>query len=375
MTRGFFSILLALVLITSFGLVQAATVRSDQDSLTVAGSDQPKDLYLAAPRISIDRSISGDLAAAGKSILINSEVEDSVLAAAGDIAIRSVVGRHARVVAGTVIVSGKIDGDLLAAGEVIELTETAEIGGDLLLAGRRVIINGRVKGVTKIVADDVTLNGPLGSVTVWTDQLSVGARANLSGELSYHAPTVAKLDPLANLGGGVKFSQTSSDKRPGRLASGYWWLTILGSILAILAMLKFLPRTANHLVGQYHKNWMLVLAIGLLSIIITPIIAVIFLFSGLGAPLGLILIALWLTLAVLAAVVGKLILGAWLIRLLGRQPTAQLDWRSAVAGVLALAILSFLPGVGALAWFVVWLSGLGSLVLLLKRVDTLGANE
>ncbi|MEK7548862.1 MAG: polymer-forming cytoskeletal protein, partial [Patescibacteria group bacterium] len=277
--------------------------------------------------------------------------------------------------AGTVIVSGKIDGDLLAAGEVIELTETAEIGGDLLLAGRRVIINGRVKGKSKIVGDDVTLNGALGSVTVWTDQLSVGARANLSGELSYHAPTVAKLDPLANLGGGVKYSQTSADKRPGRLANEYWWLTILGSILAILAMLKFLPRTANHLVGQYHKNWMLVLAIGLLSIIITPIIAVIFLFSGLGAPLGLILIALWLTLAVLAAVVGKLILGAWLIRLLGRQPTAQLDWRSAVAGVLALAILSFLPGVGALAWFVVWLSGLGSLVLLLKRVDTLGANE
>lgn len=78
------------------------------------------------------------------------------------------------VTGGTIIIDGKIDGDLVAVGGYIEVN--GEITGDILAAGGAVVVNGPVAGDVRIAGGGLTLNGPIGG-----DLVSAGGGAAFPG--------------------------------------------------------------------------------------------------------------------------------------------------------------------------------------------------
>ena len=78
------------------------------------------------------------------------------------------------VTGGTILIDGKIDGDLVAVGGYIEVN--GEITGDILAAGGAIIVNGPVAGDVRIAGGGLTLNGPIGG-----DLVSAGGGAGFPG--------------------------------------------------------------------------------------------------------------------------------------------------------------------------------------------------
>ena len=113
----------------------------------------------------IQRSIRGTVAAllaatlllalAGGAIGATLVSQDNYRLPAGE-----VLEDNLYVAGGSIIIDGKIDGDLVAVGGYIEVN--GEISGDILAAGGAIVVNGPVAGDVRIAGGGLTLNGPIG---------------------------------------------------------------------------------------------------------------------------------------------------------------------------------------------------------------------
>ncbi len=113
----------------------------------------------------IQRSIRGTVAAvlaatlllslAGGAIGATLVSQDNYRLPAGE-----VLEDNLYVAGGSIIIDGKIDGDLVAFGGYIEVN--GEISGDILAAGGAIVVNGPVAGDVRIAGGGLTLNGPIG---------------------------------------------------------------------------------------------------------------------------------------------------------------------------------------------------------------------
>lgn len=108
--------------------------------------------------------------------------------------------------------------------------------------------------------------------------------------------------------------------------------------------------------------------VGLLSVIVIPILAIVAIVTIVGAPLGL---GVLLGFLPLLAFVGFLVAGIFIgEEILGtrKEPEAQHPYRAALLGIVLLQIVGLVPVVGGLATAVASLLGLGAIVLIGWRI-------
>jgi hypothetical protein len=108
--------------------------------------------------------------------------------------------------------------------------------------------------------------------------------------------------------------------------------------------------------------------VGLLSVIVIPILAIVAIVTIVGAPLGLGVLLGFLPLLTFA---GFLVAGIYLgEEILGtrKEPEAQHPYRGALLGIVLLQIIGVVPVVGGLVTAVASLLGLGAIVLIGWRI-------
>lgn len=356
------------LLVLGFSSAQAAEFRSNEDSLTVSSEEQPKDLYLSSGSVNVESDVAGDLMIAGGSVNVNGQVEGSLFIAAGNITVQGLVGRHVRLAGGTVTFSGSAKGDVLIAGGTVTLTSSAVIDGDLLVSGGSVTMQGTVKGKTRMTGQSAVIGGSLGETFISSDKVQLNGQTEIKGNLEYHSPRQAEIDPKASISGRVDYRPIAAINRWSNFLSPWRLLSLLGMMLLAWLMIRFLPRTSSSVVKLGIAKMTLVVGVGALVIVGGPIIGFILLFSVVGWPLAIIVLLGWLMLIVLGIIKGSLIFGAWLVKVLTKEEEIKLDLQAIVVGFLGLALIGLIPYIGGLVRFVFVLAGIGSSTLYLRRL-------
>jgi cytoskeletal protein CcmA (bactofilin family) len=259
-------------------------------------------------------------------------------------------------VTGAVVVAS----DEVVNGPVVSfdgpVTVNGTVNGRIFVADGRVTIRGRVTGSVLVVHGDVLITGSVGDDVVALDgRITTHDGARVSGDVkSRQEPDVAagtvtgsvkKLN-ISNLFGGILF-----------VFLIYLWVAVTLSValLGFLFVLLF-PRAADATATAGRRFWPTV-GWGALIGIVGPILGVLVLVTIVGIPFGLGMLSALNVLAPLGYVASSLILGRLMVK--GTSTGARIG--AFFAGFGILRAVALIPGIGAIAWVLVCMYGLGAL--------------
>jgi hypothetical protein len=176
-------------------------------------------------------------------------------------------------------------------------------------------------------------------------------------------------DPTATVSGSVRDATTDLAAFGLAVATGFFLLfvglviaVILGALL-VAALAARQVRAAETLISREPVK---TFVIGLVSVFVIPIVAVLALVTVIGLPVGLaILLGLWPLAAFVGYVVTGIWIGDWLLHRAVGDP-ARRPYAEATIGVLILAILSAIPVLGVVS-AIASLFGFGAVLLLVWR--------
>ncbi|HSX42400.1 MAG TPA: polymer-forming cytoskeletal protein [Candidatus Saccharimonadales bacterium] len=347
-------------LLLPLGLARAAEFATNSNGdVTVPASEHHHNFYTAGQSITVDAATSGDLAAAGQTVVVNGNVENSLFAAGQTINLRGNVGNNLRAAGDNVTISGTINGDVFAAGSTVTVTKDAVVNGGLYTAGSNVVINGSVKGEVRS-AGALTISGQTGSVTSY-GELTVKKTGIVNGNVNVHAAQAATIETGGTVTGVNHFTLVKNRTNNLAIFSSFAALAgLLGSLILGLVLVFLLPKRCQIIVDKALSAPTAAIGYGLALLIVFPIAIFIIAITLIGLPLAMLLGLVWLLLAVLGGFIGKLAFGAWLYQLVTKKP-AVTNWLTLLIGLVASALIGFIPFIGPLVKFAFFLLGLGAL--------------
>jgi hypothetical protein len=311
------------------------------------------DVYVAGGTVRIDGTVNGDVLAAGGTISINGTVTDDLRAAGGNIECNGSVGKNVSI-----------------AGGSLQVTKDAEIGGGLLAAGGEIHLGGSVQHDVMVTGGEAQLSGLIGgNVKFSGGGITTIHGARIQGGLQAVVANAdrAQIDP-GTVDGTVEITVTKPDTRGFILGLSpiRFWLKLiwaLSLIVSAIVLILLTPVTVGN-AGQtvwLHPWWCLLL--GFAGFLLTPIVAVALCATFIGLPLGLFLLTLYFWFLYLSQMILGVVVGQ---RVFMPGSTGRFIL-AAVAGIILVQVLTFVPYLGILVIVAGLLLGLGSIIDVLRR--------
>ncbi len=118
-----------------------------------------RDKFVGAKSLRNEGTIKGDLIFGAQDIWSTGTVEGDIIGAGSELTVNGPVLGNVRVAGGTINLGGTTGKNVNLFGGVININKNSEIGGNLLILGGEMRIDGVVKGYTHIGGGEITLNG------------------------------------------------------------------------------------------------------------------------------------------------------------------------------------------------------------------------
>lgn len=345
------------------------------------------DLYAAASEVIVEGTIEGSLFAAGRRIWIRrtASITRNVIAAAQEIEIEegARIGGDLIVAGQAIRMNGHAGGSLIGAGNTLRMGGTLE--GDLIFGGGEAFLTGQVGRDGIAGANRLELQGHVGR-NMWVEitDMRFGPEARIQGELRYRAPRELSI-PSGVVSGSTRFlprgERRPEEARPLALLI-HWLRRSIGLVLIGAAMLTLAPAWTREMAGQMQKHLLsrlgsgllllLLLAAGLLvGLFLTILMAILTGVLTLGdlawrallagfLVLGGALFLIHLLWVYLSPVFAGIALGQRILRL-RPMPVAMERWLAMLLGTILIALLTVLPYAGFWISLVVALLGLGAI--------------
>lgn len=346
-----------------------------------------KDLYVAGGTVIINAPVNGDLVVTGGTIMLNDTVTQDLLIAGGNISIDGVVLDDVRCAGGAIQLNGSVQGDYVVIGGKITIGKGAIVLGDLLSSGGEVMLDGNVKGNIKNASGKFALNGiaekgldvrggtvvingqVVGKAELAANLIELGTHAKFDSDVSYW-----------NKEGSLDFKNSiihgKATYRPElKIENGKWHYLgfaslimvagYLGGALVMMFVIQYLFSITLKNAADTIKNASLKsLGLGVLFIICVPMAAIIFFITIIGIPLGMLMLALYLSVILLATVIVSLLISNWI-----NNTYYQLSWgyaritMTAFAIFILLKLASLTPFVGPLVMLLLACMAFGGILL------------
>ncbi len=372
-----------LFLVVTQGTGFAAEVHTGQ-RVEIAGP-LDEDVYSLGRDIVISGAVVGDIAALGQSVTMTGSSGGSVNAAALELRVDGQIGGSARLAGQQVVVGGKVTGDVVAAARSMVLGSQGVVGRDLVVATDELVVEGRVVRQLVGTAGSVTISGIVSGVQITADRVVVKQGARIEGDLIYTSDARAQVEDGAVVAGRLvrKRPAAPAGQNPvARTLAGVVGAALLGLVVLWLAP-PLLPAASEAL----RRSPLASLAGALAGLIVLPlaivVVVVAAIYSGVGGPLAVLLVAALTCGLVLSEVIAGFTVGGLLLRRTGVDPRDQFGaaFLCVLVGVVIIGILAAVPYVGAAIVGVVALAGFGAgLVAFLRwrriarSVNILGSN-
>jgi len=333
------------------------------------------DHFVAGGSVRITQPVNGDLLAAGGHVDVDAAVNGDAVITGGKARISGDVGQSVYAAAGQIDILGKVGRNVRIAGGEVEIGPKAHVVGNLTLAGGQASVRGSVGGYVQAGAGRVLIDGPVGGdVVVGSGHVELGPNARIAGKLRYRSREALQQDPAAQVAGGIEHVMgrgdvPASEPNARRFARGARWVWAAGMMLLAVVLLAAFPTFFGRVGTTLQARFGMSLLLGFVWLVCVPVAALILLITIIGAPLGLLAIAIYLALLPVAYASSGIGIADWVLRKYKTQDAARLGWRvgAAAAAVLLLAAVGFVPWIGGLVGFIALLAGLGALALQFKR--------
>ncbi|MEM7611648.1 MAG: hypothetical protein AAF270_08230 [Pseudomonadota bacterium] len=338
----------------------AASMASAQNTDDYSPRDvsTDRDVYMAQETVDIDSAINGDLVAAGQRITLGATVSGDVIAAGQSIEINSRVNDDVRAAAQHVRVLAPVEGHLVAAGQTV--TVSNDVNGWAWLAGYAVDVDGDIAGDLSVRASRVSLNSRVdGNVELSGDELQIGPQADVRGDLIWRSNEAPDISPEARIAGEIieePLQGLGEEVRSGRALA-----FTLSVIVAVATLFLLFTRPMRASADRIAARPGMSLSLGFAVMVALPVLALVLLFSPLSAWVGLGLVCIYIVILLVGMLTGLFAVGDLLLRRIHPEPRAWQALTTIVVTVVAIGLLSFVPYLGALTIFVIWLLGVGGL--------------
>jgi cytoskeletal protein CcmA (bactofilin family) len=322
--------------------------------------------YAAGERIEVPAGVTGDVVVAGRTITVGQAVTGDILAAGWRITVTGDTADDVRIAGADVLVDSRIAGDLTVAGRDVTLGPRSTVTGNGWLTGQNVRIGGIVERELRVAAANVQIAGEIRRPTrIIAETLEVLPTARILAPVTYEGATPARIAAGALVTGNIAYRNIPSrEAREARTPSGFSSFIFVmhlfvGGMLLFLVVPRFATAPAETLRAQPGRSFLTGLALA----VVVPFLAVLFVVSLIGLPVGLVMGALYLAALFLAVLTTAFTLGNWEARLVHAKPITTRSRQALFlfAGVLTLAVLRALPLVGSVVVFFSIVFGLGAL--------------
>lgn len=320
-------------------------------------------VYKVADTITIEGTVNGDVFCAGQTVNINATVNGDILCAGQTITVEGTVNGNVRLVGQTVNLAATVTGSASIAGQDVSLERTASVGRDASLAGQTVTLSGKIGRDLSGGVNNLVINNSVGrNVLLQTNQLTLDNRARIGGNLSYTSPNT-----LHKNGGAVVVGKTTYHK--GQVERHgfngvfwawrfYWWVALIVLAVVLAALFPQLFRRWHP--GGGAGLWWALLT-GFIAMFVVPVAIFVLFITIIGAPLGLILLLLWLAAGLLSMALASYFVGSVISRN-KLHPVLM-----ALIGAVILGGLMAIPKVGSIFAILAYWLGIGMLLIGLKR--------
>ncbi len=334
----------------------AATFRSN-DSLTV-NENVNDDAFISGQTIAVRAPIKGELWAFGNNVTISEPVERSIFAAGSQVTVDKGAGYNAFIFGGTVTLKGTITHDVYIGGNTVVFDPSTEIKGSVWVGGQNVQLDGKITGTVHLSADTVTSKATIGGNIEGDVSALSFEGGSIGGNLTYRSNSGATGLDKIKVGGKTErlpVRETSVSAWGRGLGRLFTSLRLLSTLVAGAALLLLLPRKVRDIdekltKGEVIKSWGTFGLYGLVGLIATPIILAFVASTLVGIPLALIGSAIYFILLYGAMVIGTILVGRWLLRLI-RSKVIN-DWLALVIGIIITGIAFSIPGLGTFFSFI-----------------------
>ncbi len=321
--------------------------------LIVEGDLQDEDAYVLTDSGIIEGVVDGDL-----------------VIAAGDLRVTGLItGDLTMVSAGSVVISGEVQGSVRGVAREVRVEESGVVGDDLVVAAITTRVRGNVRRDAIVFGGRFDLTGEIGrdlhgrfvrgnldgrigrNVDISTSSLDIGPGAVVGGSLRYRSNRSAAADPAASITG--QFERLSP--RPSFFVDVWWTLATMLGFFAFLfsgiLLLWLMRETSDRAIEAIVTRPWRTLLFGLGAIVLLPLVIMMFVVSFVGVPVAILLGVLYLLgfffgpIPAVAAAGSKIpggrggVFGAFVV--------------GAIVWQLGIALLSFIAGalyVIALVW-------------------------
>ncbi|HTY40207.1 MAG TPA: hypothetical protein VMC43_03925 [Candidatus Paceibacterota bacterium] len=346
---------------------------------TIAGN-----FYAGGGTVVIAGNVQGDLGVAGGTVFVTGAVVQDALVVGGNVNISGPIGGDLRILGGNVTVNDSVSGEILVLGGKVNIGQNARVGS-MTVVGGQIVYEGISSGPSQLIGENVDVNGSVaGDLWAKAKQLVIGNGAKVEGALTYQAPQAALISNGAEISGAVTFepqpepaSVFGMNREDAKMfvfsILSAWWLTklVMGIIMA-LAFFFLFPAGVTALVRETLRGWKKDLLYGFLALVVTPVVVVGLLLTVVGAPLGLLVLLVFLTHLILAGLGAGIFLGSIAIKYVAKKDVHPVTWQSIVLGVGLLAIIGLVPIIGWVFAFIFFLIALGGLMRHTAKVLALG---
>lgn len=345
-----------------------------------------ENLYLAAEKISVSAPVRGDIVAAASEILITDSVKGDLLLGAAEIELESFVSDDIRIFGGTAHVYKGCAGDLLIFAGTVRIHDQARIGGDLIVFGGEIVMEGNVQGNLKIYGGTIEIGG-----SVVGDAVVKGGELYFSGSVAGESElAVDELDlaQQASFGQTVRYWTSAGEIDFGSATAifdeslaedrneqswnawgflGFFVLTLLASLLLSLILVfafgKYFDLAAHHVKTDYFKSF----GFGLIYVLGLPIAIFILMITVIGIPIGLLATSLYIFTLVFAPTFTAVLFTYWLNTYYQKNWNRGQIWIISGGLFIGFGLVMSIPFIG---WFVALLlvgATFGSLLLATTR--------
>jgi cytoskeletal protein CcmA (bactofilin family) len=325
--------------------------------------------FIAGGEAVLDSPVRGNAFAAGGRVEVRERVEKSAFVSGGDVTVTGAIGHDLYAAGGNLRLEGEVEGEASVAGGTLQMSPGARIGEDASFAGGTIEIEGAVGGDLHAYGERVQIDGSVGGdVELAGDKLRLGPGARISGRVVYRSSRKIVVDPAAVVAGGIIKSRKDHEwlRKFGRGASIVGAVTfLLGTLLLGAVLVLGMPRFSREAAASIRRMPWQVLGVGCAMLIGVPLAIAILVVTLVGIPLALLVAFSYVALLTLGYLIAAIFVGD---QALERIDAAKLDsvwWRALfmLLAIIVIAIVRQLPLVGEIAWWLLFLAGVGAFTM------------
>ena len=343
----------------------AAYLRAGQ-SVFVAGADTAaSNAYVAGANVDVSGPVGGDLLVAGANVIVSGKVSQDILAGGGTVNVVGVSAQDIRIAGANVTLSANATGEIVAVGGQIVVTPDTTVAKDSYLAGGAVTFAGNEAGNLTIAGGAVRIDGVVAGNLLITKatKVTIGSHAIINKNFEYSAPVPVVIEKGGQVVGATTYHevQAASETAPGAgavfgLITAWFLIKFLMTLAAAFLLWYAWPKDSQDILERMRTRFWHKLLRGFAFMILVPIAAIIACITVIGAIPGVVALFAYIAVMILAAPYAAIFVASLL-----KKNYANLAWYHLVLGAAIYAMVAWIPFLGWIACFIVYLVALGAL--------------